>query len=94
MLFLYSRSDVPHPRHATYEPADHTYGKMRHYKREMAVIEAIGRSQKLRRNQIAMHISNINWFLNAKTNCGELKDTQDSVIVDIFGGVSIVYRLW
>ena len=41
MLFLASRSDVPHPRHATYEPSDHTYGHMGQYKRKMTVLEAM-----------------------------------------------------
>ena len=33
VLFLSSRSDVPHPKHATYEPYEHTYAHMRQYKR-------------------------------------------------------------
>ena len=52
MLFLASRSDVPHPRHTTYEPSDHTYRHMRHYKREMNVLEVMEIYKKLKASKL------------------------------------------
>ena len=52
MLFLASRSGVPHPRHATYEPSDHTYRHMRQYKREMTVLEVMEIYKKINASKL------------------------------------------
>ena len=55
MLFLASRSDVPHPRHATSEPSDHTYRHMRQYKREMTVLEVMEIYKKIKSKQVVIY---------------------------------------
>ena len=50
MLFLYIISDVTHPRHAKFEPSEHTYGKMRQYNQEMTVRVEVGIWQPILEN--------------------------------------------
>ena len=83
MLFLASRSDVLHPRHATYKPSGHTYSHMRQYKREMTLLEVMEIYKKNKSKRVVIYSSGFNvrrmrkkgyqdtqiYFLKSTSNC-------------------------
>ena len=68
-FFFDSKSDVPHPRHATSEPFEHTYGHMIQYKLEITILESMEIYKRLKIKQVSMYSSGFNGGRMRKKGC-------------------------